>query len=121
MKKYFLFILAIPVLLSSCHYMWGKRVRGDGNIKTEERSVTSFKQVEVSGAMKVHILQGEFKPVKIEGDENLLKYVEIAQEGDRLEIRPKKGYNLAETSKSISQLLFTVKLKYLAHVTLLEI
>ena len=97
MKKYILFLFALPILLSSCHYMWGKRVRGNGVIKTEERPVSDFKNVSVSGAMKVFVSQGPVKPVKIEGDENLLPYVEVSQEGDQLEVRPRKGYNLNPT------------------------
>jgi hypothetical protein len=32
--------------------------------------------------------------VKIEGDENLLEYIEIENQGDDLEIRTRRGYNL---------------------------
>src|ERR1700746_469277 len=97
MKKYILFILVLPIMLSSCRYMWGKRVTGNGVIRTEERSVSEFKNVEVGGAMKVYVSQGPVKPVKIEGDENLPQYMEVTQHGDRIEITPKHGFNLNPT------------------------
>jgi hypothetical protein len=94
MRKYLLFIAALPVVLSSCHYMWGKRVRGNGNIKTEERSVSSFKNLHVSASINVYVSQGDIKPIKIEGDENLLPYIEVEQDGDEIIIRNREGYNL---------------------------
>ena len=96
MRKYIWLVIALP-LLSSCRHFWGKRVRGNGNIKTEERSVSSFKNVEVSGAINVFVSQGDLKPVKIEGDENLLQYIEVSQEGDKIIVRERHGYNLSPT------------------------
>ena len=72
----------------------GKRIRGNGNIKTEEKTVSSFTEVEADGNVKLMVTQGEMKPIKIEGDENLLRYVEITQEGERIKIQTKDGVNL---------------------------
>lgn len=93
MRKYFWLIIALP-LLGSCRHFWGKRVHGNGDIKTEERTVSSFKNLEVSSSFNVYITQGDLKPVKIEGDENLMQYIEVLQEGDRLIIRNRTGYDL---------------------------
>lgn len=93
MRKYYWLIIALP-MLSSCRHFWGKRVHGNGNIRTEERAVSSFKNLEVSSSFDVYITQGDLKPVKIEGDENLLQYIEVAQEGDRIIIKNRPGYNL---------------------------
>jgi len=83
----------------SCYYLGGKRVRGNGNVETKERSVSAFNEVEVHGAMDVHVSQGDLQPVKLEGDENLLQYIEIRQEGNKIKIGPKPGYNLRPTNK----------------------
>ena len=40
------------------------------------------------------VSQGDLKPVKIEGDENILSYIEVIQEGDRIKIKTKPGINL---------------------------
>jgi hypothetical protein len=92
-------LLALPLLLvlGSCRHFMGKRVRGNGTIRTEQRPVQNFKQVEVGGAAKVMVSQGDQPSVKIEADDNLLQYIEVFQEGDKIHVRNKKGYNLQPT------------------------
>lgn len=87
-------VLLLSALLSSCMFSGGKRVRGSGNISKEQRTVSSFDRVEVEGAIDVYLMQGEMKPVEIEGDDNLLSYVELEQTGDRLVIKNRSGFNL---------------------------
>lgn len=99
MKKFLFLLFAISLLSSSCVRFWGKRVRGNGNIVTEERSVSSFDRVEVHGAIDVYVSQGEAKPVKLEGDENLLRYVEVEDHGSKLVIKTRPGFNLSPTHK----------------------
>jgi hypothetical protein len=93
MKKiYFLSLIAFLGLFS-CRFL-GKRIHGNGNIKSVDRSVSSFKEVEANGNVKLIVTQGDLKPVRIETDENLLSYIEVIQEGDRVTIRPRNGVNL---------------------------
>jgi hypothetical protein len=94
MRKILLLLLPVVLIVSSCRFGGGKHVEGNGNIKTEERNVEAFSEVEVHGAIDVYVTQGELKPVRIEGDENLLQYIEIKQVGNKLEVRSRKGYNL---------------------------
>ena len=71
MKKIFLFILAIPLLLSAC------RIRqGSGNIVSEIRATGSFSGVSVSNAFEVEWRKGPVTSVKIEADDNLIDDVE---------------------------------------------
>ena len=100
MKKIIL-LAAAAITLVSCGRFMGKRIRGNGIIKTEERTVSPFKQVEASGAIKLMVSQGDFTPVKVEGDENILPYIEIRQDGDRIEIRTRSGYNISPTNDLI--------------------
>lgn len=90
-------LLAFPVLLFSCHHMFGKRVRGNGNVGSQDRSVSDFKNVEVDGAAKVFITQGDQRSVKVEADENLQQFIEVYNEGDKVVIREKHGFNLDPT------------------------
>jgi hypothetical protein len=96
MRKLILLTVALAAL-TACRFM-GKRVRGNGVMKTEERSVSSFKNVEASGAIKLMVAQGELQPVKLEGDENILPYIEVRQRGDRIEIRTRPGYNISPSN-----------------------
>lgn len=79
--------------LVSCRFL-GKRVRGNGVIKTEERPVSSFKNVEAAGNIQLLVIQGDLKPVRLEGDENILPYIEVIQEGDHITIKTKDGVHL---------------------------
>jgi len=97
MRKYLWIVIALPVILGSCRHFLGKRVRGNGEIRTEERSVSNFKNVDVSGAAKVYVSQGDRPSVKIEGDDNLLQYIEVNQEGDKISVRERPGFNLMPT------------------------
>lgn len=93
MRKTNILLLVAFLSLFSCRFM-GRRVRGNGVVKTEERSVSAFKEVEANGDLKLIVIQGDLKPVKIEGDENILPYIEVLQEGDRITIQPRNGVNL---------------------------
>jgi hypothetical protein len=99
MKKYFLLLIASLFILSSCSDFMGKHVRGNGNIKTDKRDITSFKNLEVHGGINVIILQGEIKPIEIKADENLMEYIEVKQEGDDLIIGEREHFNLDPTDK----------------------
>lgn len=94
----FAWVLAIPLFLAACQGVFGKRVHGNGNVRTEDRQVSDFKNVEVDGAAKILVSQGDHSGVKIETDENLLQYMEVNQEGDRIHIHERKGYNLRPTN-----------------------
>lgn len=99
MKKLFLILSVIAIGTVSCHYIRGKRVEGDGHIKSEERPVSSFKNVEAGGAVDVYLAQGETKSIKIETDANLLEYVEVIQSGDKIIVRQRRGFNLNPSDK----------------------
>ncbi|MEO6316014.1 MAG: head GIN domain-containing protein [Chitinophagaceae bacterium] len=99
MKKLLLILIVLAATITSCNYVMGKRIKGNGIIKTAEHSVTAFKNIEVSGAIDLYVAQGETKPVKIEADENLLQYIEVQQKGSRIVIKSRDGVNLQPTGK----------------------
>ena len=97
MKKIVLFLFVPALILSSCGYIGDKEVRGNGKMTSTERSYSSFDKIEVHGGIDVYIAQGDFKPVRIVTDENLLEFVEIRQVGNTLIIESKSGYDLEPT------------------------
>jgi Putative auto-transporter adhesin, head GIN domain len=99
MQRLIVLFAFLVFTLQSCYYLGGKRVRGNGNIQTEERTVSAFDQVEVHGSMEVYVTLGEIKPARLEGDENLLKYIEVKQTGNKLKVGTKPGYNLRPSGK----------------------
>jgi len=93
MKKLLLILTAITIIGSSCNYLGGKRVRGNGNITTSEKSVSSVTNVQVSGAIDLYVSQGDTKPVSVETDDNLQQYIEVEQQGDKVVIKFREGIN----------------------------
>ena len=99
--KQIIFIAIIASVVSlSCGEIFGNRIRGNGKIKIETRSSLEFTGVDVSGAIDLYIKQDSLRTISIETDENLLAHIEIINDGQRLIIRPERGYNL-KPSKDI--------------------
>ena len=96
--KTYLLLLVFPVLFS-CNHIFGKRVHGNGNVTTQDRQVGSFKDVKVDGAAKVFVSQGDQHSVKVEVDENLQQLIEVFQEGNKVVVREKSGFNLSPSGE----------------------
>jgi Putative auto-transporter adhesin, head GIN domain len=84
MKSIILFSLLALVFATGCREINGRRVRGNGNAGSETRTVSSFTNIDVSGAINVHIKQDSTSSVRIEGDENLLQYIDTRVDGNTL-------------------------------------
>lgn len=97
MKRIFLFLISAMLLLTSCSNFMGKRVRGNGKMGSEARTASSFNGVKVSGAIDLYVSTDSTVSIKVDGDENLLNYVIIENDGDMLRIRTKSGINLRPT------------------------
>jgi hypothetical protein len=97
-RQRFWLLLALPLFLGACQGLGGKRVHGDGNIQTDEHAISSFKTLHLSVAADVYLSTGDHAAVKIEGDNNLLKFVDVEQTGDVVTIRARDGFNLIPTN-----------------------
>ncbi len=91
MKKLFVFLLVTFLVFSSCRFVTGERIRGNGNVRTETRSPGNFKSVSSHGSFDVFVSSGE-QAVKIEAEENLLPYIETYVEGYTLHVGTKDNY-----------------------------
>jgi hypothetical protein len=92
MKKWVAFLfLGTLITASSCRFNMGKRIKGNGHVITDDRGLTGFAGVESNGSYDVHVATGSYS-VKIEGEDNILPYIETYIDGDMLKIRTKKGY-----------------------------
>jgi hypothetical protein len=97
MKRILIGSAVLVTVLSSCHGWFGHRIRGNGNITTENRSVSGFTGVDVSGAINIYIKQDSAPSVKIETDANLMEYIVTRVEGGVLHIYPGDHANLDAT------------------------
>jgi hypothetical protein len=84
-------LVLLASLLVSCDH---RQVRGSGNIVTEKRRVENYREIEVKGSMDVFLTQGPLEEAVIEADDNILPYLELVNEGDRLIIRTKRNTSL---------------------------
>ncbi len=91
MKNIFLSIVAI-IAFGSCGYR--EKVQGNGNTITESRTVNSFKGIQLSGSMNVHLIKGADRAVTIEGEENILPYVETFVNDGKLIVKYRDNVNI---------------------------
>lgn len=88
MKKLSFFSLFILTLaLSACGM-----VHGSGNVITETRSVGDFDKILLAGIGEVILTQGDEISLKIEAEDNLMRYLKAEAHDDRLEIGVKEEY-----------------------------
>lgn len=92
-------MLATISLASLCWILAGCRLEppipGSGVEATESRELAPFHSINVSGAARVYVRQGDEQQVTLTVDDNLLEHIETRVSGDTLSIRPLR--NIAPT------------------------
>ena len=87
MRKILIVLLAGCVaLVVGCHL---PGIRGNGRIKTEERPIATFANVDASGAFEIEWQNGA-PAVQVTTDENLLPYIENNVSEDTLHLRSRE-------------------------------
>ena len=78
-------IIAVGLLttLSSCRTHC---ISGSGNQITIKRKIADFKRLEISDSFKVRIKQDSSSVLTITADDNIIKYIKTAVNGDKLRI-----------------------------------
>lgn len=94
MKK--LITLSLVLLASTQIHAqwWGKSVKGNGELETITRNVGDYDEISVAGFFDVTLVAGNEGELTIEGESNLLEYIETEVDGDRLTIKVKNKQNL---------------------------
>jgi hypothetical protein len=72
-------------------------VRGSGNVDVEQRSISGVTEVDLASFGYLHIEIGEQESVRIEAEDNLLRYIETEVDGNMLTIRHRRGTALRPT------------------------
>lgn len=72
---------------------------GSGNVIREERKLSSFNKIEVSGAFDVKLIQGTSTSVVVEADDNLMPLIRTEVKGNTLEIETKKPISHSKSLK----------------------
>lgn len=87
------------------HAQWSKKIKGNGNVATENREVSPYDEISVNGNIDVVLVEGKEGKVILKAEENLLEYIEInvtkdalkIKSEDRTELRPSNGKNILVT------------------------
>jgi len=86
-KKLFLSVmLLLALVLGACSRIPGinLRVEGSGNFVTENRDVSGFDRVSLSGFGEVNITQGNAESLRVSTDDNIMPYVKTEVQGNTL-------------------------------------
>ena len=84
-KKHLLLpLVGITLLLSGCMMT---RIRGSGNVTTENREISEIEEVKVCCGMKLLLTQGEHSTLTLEADDNILPEIETVVTGKSLNVR----------------------------------
>lgn len=97
MKKTTAFIITLLLVTTAAHAQWwgkGKKIKGNGNVTTITRTTSDYEKVSVSGSFDVELVYGTEGKLKLEGEENLLPYIETEVKGGNLKIKVQKGYSI---------------------------
>ena len=89
--------LTIALLLSinlSAQSWFGKKVIGNGNQITIERTVQDYEDINVAGAFDIELVKGKEGDLSILIDENLQDYLVTKLKGETLYIRWKREYKV---------------------------
>ena len=97
--KYFTFLLILIVSLSACNIINRKRITGNGTITAKNYDLKNFTSIDASSNVAVYLKQEPGFSVRLETDENLVKYLSIKVNNDGLKIYCKENVNLRPTDE----------------------
>jgi len=98
MNKILTSILALVITSTSLNAQFSnKKIKGNGNIITTDRSVTDFDKIGIAGSFDVILNKGNEGEISIQADENLMEYIITEVKDGRLNIKPKKKHQLKST------------------------
>jgi hypothetical protein len=87
LKNFSMPLMIMAIVLLSCNVV-GEH--GNGNVIKQERKVSAFDAIEVSGAFEVYLSQGTVQSVIVEADDNLMPLIRTEVVGSTLKIDNKK-------------------------------
>jgi hypothetical protein len=97
-------LIFMAQFISSCSYADPLSIKGSGNKVSENRQISSFVGLDVSGGFEVVLTQGSQNSVSIEADDNLMKEIITEVRGGELNIYTKG--NVYPSNKMIANITF---------------
>jgi hypothetical protein len=93
MKKTALTLVAFALAFTSCA-QWGKKIKGNGNYTSIERTVGDYDEISVGGWYDVILVAGTEGTITLEGEENLLEHLITEVKNGKLVIKTENGVSL---------------------------
>jgi hypothetical protein len=80
---------------------WGnnKKVKGNGNLITVTRTTSDYDGISAGGSFDVVLVKGKEGKITIEGEENIIPFIETEVVGNTLKIKYKKNTNIRTTKR----------------------
>lgn len=76
-----------------------KKLVGNGNVIRQERPVSPFNEIEISGIFDVYLSQGETEKIEVETDENLQEFIITNIQDGKLKLDCKRESKIKKSSK----------------------
>ena len=104
-NSYLILLVVLGLALASCGFpVRYTTVRGTGNVITQNRRVSGFDEVELSGVGTLIIEQGTSESLEITAEENLMPYLESRVTGGTLNLGVEDFVDIQPTAKIIYRL-----------------
>ncbi len=96
MRKLAFLVLLLPVLAMGCHHGKFSAVKGNGKRELQKRQVAPFTSISTNGAFTIEVTCQKDLSLEIEGDENVLGFVETEVTSNILRLDNKQSYDVSE-------------------------
>lgn len=96
--RFFALLFTFSLFAVSCNAQFGNRIKGNGKLITQNRSVGNFDELSAGGSFEIKLINGKEGEMTISADENLMEYIETEVDGTMLKIRWKKNYNISTSN-----------------------
>ncbi len=116
MKKAIVLTLVLAIT-ASCSAQWGKKIKGNGEKVTIERSTNGYDEIAVSGWFDVDLVDGKEGQLTLEGESNLLEYITTEVKNGKLIIKTEKNVNLKPSNWN-SGIRITVPVESVSSISL---
>ena len=101
-KKITFILLTLTISLSAnAQDWWGKskKIKGNGNVVTVKRTTSDYDGISVGGSFDVILVKGKEGNITIEGEENIIPYIETEVNGNTLKVKYEKNINVRTTKR----------------------
>ncbi|WP_276498360.1 head GIN domain-containing protein [Pontibacter litorisediminis] len=93
-------LMFFAFMLLSLPAVMAQSIKGSGEVKSQSRSVSNIRGIEVSGGFVVEVTQGSNEGVRLEAQENLLDNIKTEVRNGILHIYNDKGISTSKSMKA---------------------